>query len=160
MPGIIIVTDLAGNTNTIKKVNAGAITEANVVAKMKEAFLALPKQIRHKGANIVVDESVKDYILLANLADNYKDRIIQTGDNSFKYLSCDIVFAPMPEAHKDSIVAGLTEELVFATDVVGDHNSMVIGTKNIFSESVYYKSVYSAGHAVAIPEQKVLITVA
>lgn len=152
-----IVADLTASSASLKIAGTGAMDETNVVAKIKEVYKKLPKQIRHKGARIVLDESAKDYILLANLADNYKDRVFVNGD-SFKFLNAEIVFAPMPDP--ETIIAGLTEEMVFATDVLGDQNNIVIGTKNIFSESVYYKSVYSAGHAVAIPEQKVIYTVA
>lgn len=115
---------LLADSDVIKPTSASTVTEANVIAKLKEARDAMPLAVKNKA----------DFRLIVskNVAEIYADAVADSSPLAFYNAGAkDLVFQTIPlvvveGASDDTILAGQLSNFSFATDLMSDEGNFTV----------------------------------
>ncbi|GAB2542370.1 hypothetical protein [Rufibacter soli] len=140
-------------TKKIQAVAGGANSVATLATEYGKVFSAIPSEL-FDSADLVIFAPLADKqaILQANASQTYRDIFTVAGD-SFAYLGTKIEFVPIPAGMR---LSGRSQDIILATDLLSDINTLEIGKVNNVGDKMFLKQVCTLDATVVVPSQKQL----
>lgn len=145
-----LINQFAADGNIIKANNGitalnAATTEANVLAHLKAAFNAVPLNIRRKDLTVAVSPDVFQFYWFLQTSNS----VANDGNGELKQIRYGrYTLTEVGGLPDNTIVIFEKKNVVFATGLLGDHNSLEVQDEDeigLMTGQIRYKMVYNAG---------------